>query len=220
MRIHLKTTPSEKHIPFNYQPKLVGVLHKWLGRNDVHGKLSMHSFSWLQGGDITKDGIDFTAGAGLFISFYDPERIKQVVKTILDDPLMFSGMRVTDVTIEEDRDLSGCEFFKIGSPVFIQRGLGNGENKHYTYEDPEAGKLLEETLRHKMEVAGLPPDDSLEISFAVEYPGRKIKTIYYNGIGNRTSWCPVRIKGKPETKVFAWNVGIGSSTGIGFGSLF
>lgn len=220
MRIHLKTTSSEGRVPFNYQPKLVGVLHKWLGPNDIHGKLSMHSFSWLQGGVVTKDGIDFTAGAGLFISFYEPERTKQVVRTILNDPLMFSGMRVTDVTIEEDGDLSGCDFFKIGSPVFIQRRLETGENKHYTYENPEAGKLLEETLRHKMEVAGLPPDDSLEISFAVEYPERKVKTIYYNGIGNRTSWCPVRIKGKPETKVFARNVGIGSSTGVGFGSLF
>lgn len=46
-----------------------------------------------------------------------------------------------------------------------------------------------------------------------EYP-------YYNGIGNRTSWCPVRIQGKPETKVFAWATGIGNSTGAGFGSIY
>ena len=40
-------------IPFNYQPKLVGTLHKWLGPNDIHGKLAMHSFSWLMGGSTT-----------------------------------------------------------------------------------------------------------------------------------------------------------------------
>ena len=49
MRINLKTTPSQMCIPFNYQPKLVGTLHKWLGPNDIHGKLAMHSFSWLMG---------------------------------------------------------------------------------------------------------------------------------------------------------------------------
>lgn len=91
-------------------------------------------------------------------------------------------------------------FFKIGSPVFIQRRLEDGSNKHYTYEDTVAGNLLEETLRHKMQVAGLPDDRTLKISFATEYPKKKIKTIYYNGIGNRTSWCPVRIQGSRKLK--------------------
>ena len=125
-----------------------------------------------------------------------------------------------NVSIQPDPDLSNCEFFKIGSPVFIQRRLEDGSNKHYTYEDTVAGNLLEETLRHKMQVAGLPDDRTLKISFATEYPKKKIKTIYYNGIGNRTSWCPVRIQGKPETKVFAWATGIGNSTGAGFGSIY
>ena len=220
MRINLKTTPSQMCIPFNYQPKLVGTLHKWLGPNDIHGKLAMHSFSWLMGGSTTTNGIVFDNGARFFISFHDTDRIRQIVRTILEDPVMFEGLIVTDVSIQPDPDLSNCEFFKIGSPVFIQRRLEDGSNKHYTYEDTVAGNLLEETLRHKMQVAGLPDDRTLKISFAMEYPKKKIKTIYYNGIGNRTSWCPVRIQGKPETKVFAWATGIGNSTGAGFGSIY
>ena len=81
---------------------------------------------------------------------------------------MFEGLIVTDVSIQPDPDLSNCEFFKIGSPVFIQRRLEDGSNKHYTYEDTVAGNLLEETLRHKMQVAGLPDDRTLKISFATE----------------------------------------------------
>jgi CRISPR/Cas system endoribonuclease Cas6 (RAMP superfamily) len=30
----------------------------------------------------------------------------------------------------------------------------------------------------------------------------------------------VIIEGKPETKLFAWDVGIGNSTGIGFGAIY
>ena len=171
-------------------------------------------------GSTTTNGIVFDNGARFFISFHDPDRIRQIVRTILEDPVMFEGLIVTDVSIQPDPDLSNCEFFKIGSPVFIQRRLEDGSNKHYTYEDTVAGNLLEETLRHKMQVAGLPDDRTLKISFATEYPKKKIKTIYYNGIGNRTSWCPVRIQGKPETKVFAWATGIGNSTGAGFGSIY
>ena len=55
-------------IPFNYQPKLVGTLHKWLGPNDIHGKLAMHSFSWLMGGSTTTNGIVFDNGARFFLT--------------------------------------------------------------------------------------------------------------------------------------------------------
>lgn len=100
MRINLKTTPSQMCIPFNYQPKLVGTLHKWLGPNDIHGKLAMHSFSWLMGGSTTTNGIVFDNGARFFISFHDPDRIRQIVRTILEDPVMFEGLIVTDVSIQ------------------------------------------------------------------------------------------------------------------------
>ena len=60
----------------------------------------------------------------------------------------------------------------------------------------------------------------LDISFDLTYAKKKIKFINYRGIRNKANLCPVYIKGKPETKAFAWNVGIGNSTGIGFGSIY
>jgi CRISPR-associated endoribonuclease Cas6 len=69
-----------------------------------------------------------------------------------------------------------------------------------------------------MKLAGL-EDDTLEIQFDRENPRATTKLINYKEIKNRTNWCPVIIKGKPETKLFAWNVGIGNSTGIGFGAI-
>ena len=102
MRINLKTTPSQMCIPFNYQPKLVGTLHKWLGPNDIHGKLAMHSFSWLMGGSTTTNGIVFDNGARFFISFHDPDRIRQIVRTI-----QFGGQIHTS-------DLDDCRIKPVG----------------------------------------------------------------------------------------------------------
>ena len=31
MRLYLKTSPNLNSIPFNYQQKLVGTVHKWIG---------------------------------------------------------------------------------------------------------------------------------------------------------------------------------------------
>ena len=62
-------------------------------------------------------------------------------------------------------------------------------------------------------------DKTLSIQFEANYPNSRTKKITYKGVQNRANWCPVIIEGKPETKLFAWNVGLGNSTGIGFGAI-
>lgn len=219
MRIYLKTTPNKEPVNFNYQPLLTGVLHKWLGENNIHGELALHSFSWLKEGKKVGNTLEFRNGATFFISFNNSDCIKQIVANILGDSALFHGMRVVDIMIGEDPDLSSRETFMLGSPVFIRRGI-DGNDIHYSYEDKDVGRLLEETLRHKMKIAGLPDDDTLQIEFDLRYHDKKIKMINYRNIRNKTNWCPLIIRGKPETKLFAWNVGIGNSTGVGFGSIF
>jgi CRISPR-associated endoribonuclease Cas6 len=219
MRIHIRTTPNRELVPFNYQHKLVGTLHKWLGTNDLHGNPAEYSFSWLLNAKPEENGLNYPNGAKLFISFYDDSYLKQVVKSILDDAEMCYGMRVTDVTIEEHPDLTDKTRFQYASPIFIRRFEGE-KNIHYTFEDENAGKFLEETLLHKMELAGLPKDESLKMKFDVSNSKPKIKIIDYRGIKSRVNLCPVIIEGKPETKLFAWNVGLGNSTGIGFGAIY
>lgn len=41
MRVYVITSPNEENVSFNYQPKLVGILHRWIGANDLHGNLSV-----------------------------------------------------------------------------------------------------------------------------------------------------------------------------------
>ncbi len=221
MRIHLKTTSNEYVVPFNYQPKLVGTLHKWLGiNNEDHGNISLYSFSWLQKGEMVRTGFNFPDGACWFISFYDEDKMRQVVKRILENPEIFSGMVVSDVVIEETPDLSARRLFYLGSPIFIKQSDPDTGVRQYTFDDKEANGLMTQTLRHKMKMAGLPSDETLNVSFDLSYTKRRTKFLMYRGVSNRANMCPVLIDGKPETKAFAWNVGIGNSTGIGFGSIY
>lgn len=71
MRIHISTTKNTSLVPFNYQQKLVGTIHKWIGENSIHDRISLYSFSWLQGGRKVSDALDFPEGATLFLGFYD-----------------------------------------------------------------------------------------------------------------------------------------------------
>ena len=217
MRIHLKIKSSNQVIPFNHQPLMVGTIHKWLGWNELHGSVALFSFSRLEGAKLNNDGLRFEKGTAFYISAFDVGMIKLLIKGIQDDPSMFNGLIVDEIILQNDPDLSQKEYFLIGSPIFIKRNE-EGRVVHYFYNDPGANELLKETLLTKMKKVGL-EDDRLEISFDLKYPKAGTKLIDYSVIKNRANWCPVIIKGKPETKLFAWNVGLGNSTGIGFGAI-
>jgi CRISPR-associated endoribonuclease Cas6 len=217
MRIHLKIRTADSVISFDHQPQLTGVIHKWLGWNDEHGEISLYSFSQLEGGRATSEGLQFGRETGFFFSSFDPALIRKMISGIRIDPKMFYGLEVSEIVIQEDPDLSSTELFLNASPIFIKRKVGE-KTDHILFDDDRANACLKDTLMKKMIKAGL-SDESFEIEFDKTYPKAGTKKINYNGVNNRANWCPVIIKGKTETKLFAWNVGLGNSTGIGFGAI-
>lgn len=218
MRIHLETSKSNGIIPFNYQSYLTGALHKWIGPNNLHDEsLSLYSFSWLKGGTTDSAGLSFKTGAHFFISAHDPELIKSIVKNIRKQPEIAFGLEVKNIVIIDDPKFHSSRNFFAASPIFIKRSI-NGNDKHFTYKDSESSELLTETLKNKLRKADL-DDSEVSVHFDLEFSRPKTKVIYYHNIGNKVTICPVIIKGSPDQLLFAWNVGIGNSTGIGFGAI-
>jgi len=217
MRIHLKIQTENRIIPFDHQSLLTGTIHKWLDWNDEHGKVSLYSFSRLEGGKAAKTGLRFEKQTSFFFSAHNPDLIKKLVAGIQTDNTMFNGLSVSEIILQEDPDLTQRELFFVASPVLIKRKVDDRID-HIIYNDPRSNSCLKETLETKMNEAGI-NDNTFDVQFEKSYPKAGTKKITYNGIENKASWCPVIIKGKPETKLFAWNVGLGNSTGIGFGAI-
>jgi CRISPR-associated endoribonuclease Cas6 len=217
MRIHLTLSKNQSIVPFNHTPALVGTLHKWLGENEWHNEVSLYSFSWLKGASTGNNGLYFQRGGEWFISSYSTEFIKKLIEGIQNDPTINYGISVKSITIQENPVFDKTRAFTVASPILIKRREGD-KTRHYLFSDDEAGNLLTETLTTKLKKAGMNPD-GVQISFDKSYPSPKTKLVNYNGIGNKASVCPVIVKGTPEQIAFAWNVGVGNSTGIGFGAL-
>lgn len=218
MRIHLQTTKNEEVIPFNYQLMLTGALHKWLGKNDIHDEMSLYSFSWLNGGRATGRGLNFENGAHLFVSAYDNNVLKNIIQGIQTEPEIAMGLSVKEVILQEDPKFNGKEeTLLFASPVLVKRRVDEKEI-HYTFKDDESELYLTETLKSKLQKAGL-PSDGVSVAFDNSYHSPRTKVVYYNKVGNKVNLCPLKISGSPEQKTFAWNVGVGNSTGIGFGAL-
>jgi CRISPR-associated endoribonuclease Cas6 len=217
MRIQLTLSKPRYDVPIEYHTKLTGVFHKWIGLNDLHGEISLYSFSSLLGGEEKKNILTFQNNPSWFISAYNPEIIKALINGMQKDSSVCFGMHVLDAVIHKVPDLSFVNRFKVGSPVFIKGKTDKG-TKHYTFHDMESGQLMTNALKSKMKKAGL-PDEDFEIKFDTNYPKARTTTVKYNGIGNLSSFCPVIIEGSNQVKQFAWTTGVGHSTGIGLGAI-
>jgi len=218
MRLYLQITKSAQTVPFNYQHYLTGVLHKWIGpENEIHDKTSLYSFSWLQQVSTNANGIRTTDRSSFFISAYDDRLLKTILYGIRQDPVIGFGIKVSGVQITAPPVFSSKEVFHTASPIFIKRKL-EGNEKHIEYDDPNASEYLTEALQKKLTIAGL-SGEGLSVSFDATYSTPRTKIIKYKEIGNRVNICPVVIEGTPEQIEFAWHVGVGNSTGIGFGAL-
>lgn len=222
MRIVIHTTPNSSIVSFDYQQKLLGTIHKWLGNNEIHDNISLYSFSWLLGGKMIRNqGYTFPDGANFFVSFYEEEYLRLLIRTILSDPEMFCGLKVRDISIVNQPVFSeDAQYFRLASPIFIKRLQDGTRNyKFYLYDDEVSNTLMTETLKHKMKEASLPEDGTLKVEFDLTYPQKQVKMVTIHGIKSKASMCPVIIHGSPQSKLFAWTVGIGNSTGSSFGSL-
>jgi CRISPR-associated endoribonuclease Cas6 len=220
MRLKINLSKNNAVVPFNYNRKLTGVVHRWLGEeNNLHGNVSLYSFSGILNAKLVRNGLNYPFGAEFFISFHEENYLKKIIESISNDNHVLFGMNVTSIDIQDNPDLSQKNIFKPGSPIFVSRVIDNNKF-HYTYEDENTNLFLVETLKKKMKIAGLPDDNTLKIEFYTSYPKKRIKINTYGNTKNKVNDCPVIIEGTNETKVFAWNVGLGNSTGIGYGSIY
>ncbi len=217
MRLYLSLAPTNEIVPFDYQYLLLGKLHKWLGINEYHDNISLYSFGWLSGGNVKKSGIEFKNGANWFISFWEEEIGKKIIFNALKRPDFIFGMNVHEVVIRDTPAFSSYEKFMVSSPVLVREYTENKQVKHLTYTNLKSDELMTKTMRRKIAEVGL--KDDINIKFDRDFHKSKTKLITINGIKNRANFCPIIIEGNPESIQFAWNVGIGHSTGSGFGAL-
>ncbi len=217
MRLILKLSPNKAIVPYDYQKYLVGAFHKWLGANNIHDEVSLYSLSWLQGGKAEKTGLEFIHGAEWIISAFDSQMLKRLVHNIQNDPEINFGLKVESISICNDPLFETKQRFLLNSPVFIKRFEGE-RTKFYLFSDEGSGELMTETLKTKLKSASL-NHEGVKVYFDPDYHNPKTKKISFNGIDCRASMCPVIIEGTSEQLAFAWNVGVGNSTGIGFGAL-
>ena len=233
MRLHFSLSPNDAPVTFNYHRLLAGCLHKWMGDNHLHDALSLYSVGSLQGGRAENNALNFPRGASWHISAPDTEEghefLTKIAAVALGTKVCF-GMEVFDMHSEATPEFGSRRVFRAQSPVFVGSVQGDDHQTHIIYSDPRADAMLTQTLHHKLEKAGLGAlREGASVAFDRSYAHPKTKLIWVkqgstkDGVSRdfqkRASVCPVIVTGNPEAVKFAWCVGAGGLTGMGFGSL-
>lgn len=235
MRLHFSLSPNREPVNFNTQHKLAGVLHRWLGSNNLfHDSLSLYSLGTVQGGFAQNGALQFPCGATWFISAPDTpvgqEFLKHIAFASQNDRSVCHGMEVIEIHCENTPEFGHKRVFRAGSPVFIRGEKQDGKDPHILFDSPDADDYLTATLHRKLEVAGLSHlSEGSFMCFDRSYKAAKAKLIWIkegfdkNGqrrdFQKKASVCPVIVEGHPEVVKFAFNTGAGNLTGMGFGSL-
>lgn len=222
MRLQLYLEAPER-VPFDYLPALKSAFHRWAGHDAaLHDGLSLYSYGWLRGGRAGRGGILFPEGAHWFISAPDEGLIHALVSGVVRAPDLDLGLRVRDARMLRAPEFAaGEQPFRVAGPVFVKHEPPGSDRPadHLLPGHPLADELLTATLRHKLRQAGL-ADVGAAVRFDPAFIATaKPKVFKYKQVQCRGSICPVLVSGSSEQIQFAWEVGVGHSTGIGCGAL-
>lgn len=222
MRVILNLSESLEIVPYTYKERCTDFLHDCVPLGDLHGGPSLFSFSNLRGdAKCSAEGINFPYGAQIFYNFHSKEAAELFVKGVKRSPYFGFGMRVKSVFIQQNPSFefhADGVVFKTTSNVLVKSKKEDSKGYEFLFAgDPKANVIMTRILNNKAKLAGI--EHIGRVFFDPTYKRTKLKAWNYKGIVNKTSACPIVVQGHPEILEFAWNVGVGNSTGIGFGAL-
>lgn len=177
-----------------YFTKLLGFVHRIIGENNIHDEISLYSFSHIHNKSFT-----FAA--------WDEHIYNSILRNFKPGMILFDNCKL--LSIEMMRVKTDKDVFKCASPFFVKY-----DNMHLIFKDAEAA--AKNTLIKKAHLAGIDPGE-FELEF-VDF--KKTSLIKIHNIDNRCFVSGVRISGDDNMKKLACKVGIGNSTGVGFGFIY
>lgn len=179
----------------DYYVKLLGFVHKIIGENNIHDGISLYSYS-----NVHNDSFTFAA--------LDENLYLRILDNFYKNMKMWDGCTLKSIDVLQI--FNEKQIFKCASPFFIK----DKNNNHLIFK--QANLRAEAILLKKANFAGINLN-KFEIDFIFF---RKTKLIKIHDVNNKCFISSVKIKGDQKTIDFATKVGIGNSTGCGFGFIY
>lgn len=223
MRIKINFTPSTTEVSVNHQSFLNSYVHKCLGKNnEYHDKKNDYAISNLIGGFLNKETktVDFKNGAYFVVSSLDLNFVNKLLIGIISNPDFINDMKFNGVEHVEESFFNGWNYFKTLSPFIVKTYTDKKIYSFLTLDDNDFEDKLEQYLKKKL----LAINDKLDLTdFKVIIPKHaqaKVKNVFVKNVINKANYCQINIYTNKEVAKILYNIGIGQSTGSGFGTIY
>ena len=221
MRVKIEFTNNTEAVPVKNQHMLNSYIHKCLGiNNKYHDGPSNYNISHLYGGNLIDDSLCFNEGGYFIVSSRDQEFINDLLIGIMNNQELFCGMRFAGINHINEQFYNGWNHFSTLSPFIVEEKVGHREKRFLTLDDVEFERKLEDYLVNKL--SKINPNLDL-LDFRVSVPSNrshKVKTIFVGTRANKANQCQVSIFTNKEVAETLYNIGLGKSTGSGFGCIY
>lgn len=216
-RLRINLTQPTADVSVNNQHNLNGFIHESFGKNNpYHNTFSDYSISSLQGGKLNSDmkTLNFTNEKPHFFISGNNDFLMYAVNAFITSKASMFGMKFDSVGAFDDFKLNKYfdDIITI-SPIIVK----NNENRKITVTDEKFLDYLTLNCQQKLSHAGIKdPTFKLEI---INPHKAKSKCVWVGNIFNPCSNVRLRVYGKKKTRETLYNMGLGGSTGSGFGSV-
>jgi|TARA_R110000782_G_scaffold270273_2_gene370190 CRISPR-associated endoribonuclease Cas6 len=222
MRIKILLSPTDTELPINHQHLVNSFIHRALGKdNEYHDAKNNYSISPLQGGNWIKGtkNISFNKGGYVIISSLDDKFINNILMSLYSTNF-YKEIKVIGIEFVDEKFYNGWNHFVTLSPFIIKKYLSKKEYSFHTIDEDGFDVTLKNYLINKL--TKINPDLDLT-DFDVKIPkhdNHKTSKVIVKNVVNIGNSCHININTNRKVAELLYNIGIGQSTGCGFGTIY
>lgn len=219
MRIKVKLTGTDKIVTMNNRHIVNSFFHRIIGdKNEYHDTVSDYCISDLRGSckRVSKREISFKDGGYVAMSFHNMEIAEKVMMGLAKNKNFYKDIEVCGIEYVPDENYNyKWNYFRTLTPILLKV-----KGKMKNVNDVDFVEELNKSTKNK--IKSINPDlnvDNFEIRVK-KHENHKEKIIFVRDIMNFPTQCHLDIKCDKEVAKLLYNVGIGKSTGSGFGMIY
>jgi CRISPR-associated endoribonuclease Cas6 len=222
MRIKIEFKVNNVALPIANQEIVNSYVHRIIGANNpYHNAKNDYSVSSLMGGKLVGDKIIFKDKAYLVFSSLNMEFMNTILMNLItSSEVLYDGIKFSNIVPIGEEFMNGWNHFATLSPFLIKQYVDKKTYTFITLNDDNFEVLVKEYLKNKL----LKIDPALDLkNFDVRIPkhdNHKVKKILVKNVINHANQCHISIFCDKKIAELLYNIGIGQSTGSGFGTIY
>lgn len=201
-------------LPIVCQKELNSFIYRTLGDNNkYHDSFSDYSISSIQGGKLyNKNELKFIDNPYIIITSLNNEFINDMIVGLEKRKYDFFGMKYKKMEISEFMPNKRFDIINTISPVIVKLN-----NRKISIDNELFIQTLKQNCIDKLKHKGV-EDETFDIFIRNKHKTKK-KYIIVGDVFNICTNISLYVYGKPNTRKILYNMGLGGSTGSGFGTI-